>query len=78
MAAKSCKSESVVALLLDGGANPNMGRLHGIADGITHSGMTPLHWAAFHGDKAILLKLLESGADTTKEDGNGQTRIASA
>ena len=67
MAAKSCHKD-VVALLLNGGANPNMGKTNGIA-----AGMSPLHWAAFHGHKAILQMLLGCGADTTKEDGNGQT-----
>ena len=39
----------------------------------TSSGDTALMWAAFYGDQDIALLLLEHGADTAAEDGNGCT-----
>ena len=44
----------VVKLLLDNGALSNVRS--------SHQGMTPLHWAAYHGDEEIVDELLKSGA----------------
>jgi ankyrin repeat protein len=44
----------IVSLLLDGGADPNLPR---------PDGWTPLMLAAYHGNAAVFLRLLDAGAD---------------
>jgi palmitoyltransferase len=48
-------------ILLKLGANPNV---------VGSDGLTPLHFAAFTGNKTCITKLLEAGADIRAKNGN--------
>ncbi|KIO01817.1 hypothetical protein M404DRAFT_1002774 [Pisolithus tinctorius Marx 270] len=53
-----------VDLLLKHGANPNL------KDDV---GLSPLHWAVVRGNRAILRRLVEIGADIHAKDAEGRT-----
>lgn len=64
----ACLSNSLgnVKLLLEAGADPNWQN---------SCGETPLHKAARHKDKALILELVKFGADINAHDHEGQTSI---
>ena len=63
--------ESIVALLLDKGADPNASRLSGSLG----RGEAPIHYAAREGRPAILKLLLERGADVNARTKDGETAL---
>jgi ankyrin repeat protein/beta-lactamase regulating signal transducer with metallopeptidase domain len=65
----ACGNVDLTKLLLDRGANPNVA---------TPRGLTPLHFVADGGDKAVTQLLLGRGADVHAKDVDGHTPLSCA
>ena len=61
MHAVALKNQSLIAMLLAEGADPNA---------LNHEGFSPLHLAATNGDNVAIYHLMMSGGDPNKRDGN--------
>ena len=59
----------MVKFLLSEGANPSVAEANGI---------TPLHWAASHGDLETVQSLVAGGADLKAKNGGGKTPLEEA
>ena len=66
MHAVALKHQSLIAMLLAEGANPNF---------LNHEGFSPLHLASSNGDNVSLYHLLMSGGDPNQRDQDGNTAL---